>query len=155
LYSIATKSDSAVTDRSAPRDWDKRPFVHWSPDSKRLALTLGHHRLRLSRPAPTECSSPTLDRKLQTKASKATWRLEPVFSPDGSSVAFVDFSDSPARLFRFDITTGARSLIQRATEETITPPPRLAMIRLKFISTPYSKFPAKNWPLIAGHFQKS
>src|SRR5712671_898281 len=115
LYSIATKSDSAVTITTAPKDWDNVRSYAWSPDSKRLALTLG----------TTDCDYPgsangvfiiSLDRKSQMKASQGDMAFEPVFSPDGSSVAFVDFSDSPARLFRFDITTGARSLIQRATE---------------------------------------
>jgi Tol biopolymer transport system component len=42
--------------------------------------------------------------------------FEPHFSPDGSALAYVDFSDSPARLFRYDIATGTRSLIRRASE---------------------------------------
>jgi len=76
----------------------QRRSYTWSPDSKRLALTLG----------TTDCDYPgsangvfitTLDRKLQTKASQGDMAFEPVFSPDGSSVAFVDFSDSPAACF--------------------------------------------------------
>jgi Tol biopolymer transport system component len=43
--------------------------------------------------------------------------FEPVFSPNGDAVAFVDFSESPARLFRYDMAGGALMLIRRATEE--------------------------------------
>jgi len=43
--------------------------------------------------------------------------LEPVFSPDGAAVAFVDFSDSPSKLIRYDMTPGVRTLIRRATLE--------------------------------------
>ncbi len=43
--------------------------------------------------------------------------FEPVFSPDGSAVAFVDLSEPPARLLLYDLTTGELRLIRRATEE--------------------------------------
>jgi len=116
LYSLATKSDTAVTIASAPKDWDNVRSYAWSPDSKRLALTLG----------TTDCDYPgsangvfitTLDRKSQIRASQGDMSFEPAFSPDGASVAYVDFSDSPARLFRYELSTGSRSRIRQATEE--------------------------------------
>jgi Tol biopolymer transport system component len=115
LYSVRTKSDSAVSIGAAPKDWSNVRSFTWSPDSKWLALTLG----------TTDCDYPgsangvfitSVDLKSQIRASINDMSFEPVFSPDGSAVAFVDFSDSPARLIRYDMATRARTLIQRASE---------------------------------------
>ena len=115
IFSIRMKTDAAVTVASAPKEWDNIKSFNWSPDSKRLTLTLG----------TTDCDYPgsangvfitTLDRKSQIRASLSDMSLEPVFSPDGAAVAFVDFSDSPSKLIRYDMTTGARTLIRRATQ---------------------------------------
>lgn len=114
IYSMRSKTDSALK-ISVPKEWDTVKSFNWSPDSKRLALTVG----------TTDCDYPgsangvfitTLDLKSQIRASGGDMSFEPVFSPDGSALAYVDFSDSPARLVRYDITTGVRTLIRRATE---------------------------------------
>jgi Tol biopolymer transport system component len=116
IYSMVTKSDSAITIIAAPKDWDNVKAFNWSPDSKRIALTLG----------TTDCDYPgnadgvfltALDRKSQIRASQGDMSFEPVFAPDGGSLAFVNFSDSHARLIRYDITTGTRTLIRQAPEE--------------------------------------
>src|SRR5262249_40291408 len=107
--------DRAVTIAAAPKDWDNLKSFQWSPDSKRLALTLG----------TTDCDYPgsangvfvtSIDLKSQIRVSQTDMSFEPIFSPDGTSLAFVDFSDSPARLIRYDFATGARMLIRRATQ---------------------------------------
>jgi Tol biopolymer transport system component len=116
IYSLVTKSDSEVTIRSSPKNWDNVKSFRWSPDSKRLAITLG----------TTDCDYPgdavgvfvtTIDRRSQLRASQGTMSFEPVFSPDSGSVVYVDFSDSIAKLIRYDITTGMRTRIREATEE--------------------------------------
>jgi len=117
IYSTRTKTDSAVTIAGAPKDWQNVKSFAWSPDSKRLALTLG----------TVDCDYPgsaagvfitSIDLKSQIRASVSELAFEPAFSTDGKAVAFVDFSgpDSRARLIRYDLATGARTLIRRATE---------------------------------------
>jgi Tol biopolymer transport system component len=115
IYSTRTKTDRAVTIAGAPKDWDNVKSFRWSPDSKRLALTLG----------TTDCDYPgsangvfitSIDLKSQIRVSQTDMSFEPVFSPDGAALAFVDFSDSPARLIRYDFATGSRTLIRRATQ---------------------------------------
>jgi Tol biopolymer transport system component len=114
---MRTKTDSAVTIADAPKDWQNVKSFAWSPDSKRIALTLG----------TVDCDYPgsaagvfitTIDLKSQVRASLSELAFEPAFSPDGKAVAFVDFSapDSRARLIRYDLATGARTLIRRATD---------------------------------------
>ena len=41
IYSVRMKSDIAVSIGAAPKDWNNVKSFKWSPDSKRLALTLG------------------------------------------------------------------------------------------------------------------
>ena len=115
IYSRRMKTDTAVTIAAAPKAWNNIKSFNWSPDSKRLALTLG----------TTDCDYPgrgngvfitSVDLKSQIRASVSDMSFEPIFSPDGAAVAFVDFSDSPAKLIRYDMTTGARTLIRRATQ---------------------------------------
>jgi Tol biopolymer transport system component len=117
LYSMRAKTDVAVTIASAPKDWQNVKSYNWSPDSKRLALTLG----------TVDCDYPgsangvfvtSIDFNSQTRASVRDMSFEPVFSPDGKAIAFVDFSDtdSRAQLIRYDLQTGARRLIRKATE---------------------------------------
>jgi len=115
IYSIRTKKDSAVTISVAPRDWQNVKSYNWSPDSKRLALTLG----------TVDCDYPgtangvfvtSVDLRSQVRASVRDMSFEPVFSPDSKSIAFVDFSDpaSRAELMRYDLVSGNRTLIRRA-----------------------------------------
>lgn len=114
IYSLRTKTDSAVTIAAAPKDWTNVKSFNWSPDSKRLAVMIG----------TTDCDYPgsangvfvtTLDLKSQIRASMSDMSLDPVFSPDGSAVAFVDASESPAKLMHYHLATGTRTLIRRAT----------------------------------------
>jgi len=116
VYSLITKSDSAMTISGAPKNWDNVKSFRWSPDSKRLALALG----------TTDCDYPgdavgvfvtTIDRKVQIRASQGNMSFEPLFSPDGGSVVYVDFSDSLARLIRYDIMSGMRTRIRQASDE--------------------------------------
>jgi len=115
LYSMRTQADTAVTISAAPRDWNNVKSFNWSPDSKRLALTVG----------TTDCDYPgsangvfmtLVDQKSQIGVSAGDMSLEPVFSPDGTALVFIDFSDSPAKLIRYDIATGNRTLFRRGSE---------------------------------------
>ena len=117
IYSMRSKTDAAVTIGVAPKDWQNVKSYSWSPDSKRLALTLG----------TVDCDYPgtangvfvtTVDFTSQLRASVRDMSFEPVFSPDGKAIAFVDFSDpdSRAQLIRYELATGTRTLIRRATQ---------------------------------------
>jgi Tol biopolymer transport system component len=111
LYSLIDGSDSAVSIPKAP------PSVYnfsWSPDSRRIAIELGTE----------DCGSPSgdaavfvtsVDQKVQKQISTSSPSVQPAFSPDGSAVAFVDSSQFPARLFRYDLANEARSVIRRAS----------------------------------------
>lgn len=111
LYSLVDGADTAVSIPKAP------PSVYnfsWSPDSRRLAIELGTE----------DCGSPSgdaavfvtsVDQKSQTQVSASSPSAQPAFSPDGSAIAFVDSSQVPARLFRYDLSNGNRSLIRRAS----------------------------------------
>jgi Tol biopolymer transport system component len=115
IYSVNSKKDSAVTISKAPKDWQNVKSYNWSPDSKRLALTLG----------TVDCDYPgeangvfitTTDLRSQVRASLRDMSFEPMFSPDGMALTFIDFSDpdSRAELIRYELTTGVRTLIRRA-----------------------------------------
>ena len=111
IYSLIDGSDTAVSIPKAP------PSVYrfsWSPDSRRLAIELGTE----------ECDDPSgdaavfvtsVDQKVQKQVSTASPSEQPAFSPDGSAIAFVDSSQSPARLFRYDLASETRSVIRRAS----------------------------------------
>ena len=111
LYSLVDGSDTAVAIANAP------PSVYnfsWSPDSRRLAIELGTE----------DCASPSgdaavfvtsVDQKIQKQISSSSPSVQPAFSPDGSAIAFVDSSQFPARLFRYDVATETRSVIRRAS----------------------------------------
>jgi len=114
LYSMRTKADMAVTISAAPRDWNNVKSFEWAPDSKRLALTAG----------TTDCDYPgsangvfmtSVDQKSQIRVSSGEMSLEPVFSPDGAALVFVDFSDLPAKLIRYDIATRNRTVFRRGS----------------------------------------
>jgi len=111
LYSLIDGSDTAVSIPKAP------PSVYnfsWSPDSRRLAIELGTE----------DCGSPSgdaavfvtsVDQKIQKQISTSSPSVRPAFSPDGSAIAFVDSSQSPSRLFRYDLASETRSVIRRAS----------------------------------------
>jgi len=111
LYSLIDGADTAVSIPKAP------PSVYnfsWSPDSRRLAIELGTE----------DCGSPSgdaavfvtsVDQKVQKQISTSSPSVQPAFSPDGSAIAFVDSSQSPARLFRYDLASETRSVIRRAS----------------------------------------
>ena len=111
LYSLIDGSDTAVNIANAP------PSVYnfsWSPDSRRLAIELGTE----------DCTSPSgdaavfvtgVDQKFQKQISTSSPSVQPVFSPDGSAIAFVDSSQFPARLFRYDLAKENRSVLRRAS----------------------------------------
>ncbi len=116
IYSLANHTDRQVTFASAPAKWDNVKTFNWSPDGKRIALTLG----------TTDCDYPgsedgvfltTPDLGVQNQISSSTLSFEPVFSPDGSAVAFLALSGPAAGLLRYDLTTGELTLIRRATQE--------------------------------------
>ena len=115
LYSIEQKSAKQVTVPKAPGD-DMKNFA-WSPDGKHIALTLGS----------TDCDYPgstaavfltDVGQTHQVRLSSGDMAFEPAFSPDGTGVAFVDFSQSPAKLMRYTISTGKLDLIRQAPEES-------------------------------------
>jgi hypothetical protein len=117
LFSVAEKTDRQVRLRGAPAAWEDVKNFSWSPDSKRLALTVG----------TTDCDYPGseagvfvtgVDLQDQRQISRSNMSFEPVFSPEGEDIAFVDFSDSPAKLLRYRLTDGSLHLIRRATEES-------------------------------------
>ena len=85
----------------------------WSPDSRRIALELGTE----------DCGYPSgdasvfvanLDQKSGLAISNASPAIQPAFSSDGSAVAFVDSSQFPNRLLRYDFANGSRNLIRQA-----------------------------------------
>jgi Tol biopolymer transport system component len=111
LYSLIDGADTAVSIPRAP------PSVYnfsWSPDSRRLAIELGTE----------DCGSPSgdaavfvtsVDQKVQKQISTSSPSVQPAFSPDGSAIAFVDSSQFPTRLFRYDLASETRSVIRRAS----------------------------------------
>jgi Tol biopolymer transport system component len=111
FYSLIDGSDTAVSIPKAP------PSVYnfsWSPDSQRIAIELGTE----------DCTSPSgdaavfvtsVDQKVQKQISTSSPSVQPAFSPDGSAIAFVDSSQFPARLFRYDLASETRSVIRRAS----------------------------------------
>jgi Tol biopolymer transport system component len=111
LYSLIDGSDTAVSIPKAP------PSVYnfsWSPDSRRIAIELGTE----------DCGSPSgdaavfvtsVDQKVQKQISTSSPSVQPAFSPDGSAIAFVDSSQFPTRLLRYDLASETRSVIRRAS----------------------------------------
>jgi len=112
LYSLIDDSDTAVRIPKAP------PSVYnfsWSPDSRRLAIELGTEDCTsISDDAAVFVTS--VDQKVQKQISTSSPSIQPAFSPDGSAIAFVD-SESPARLFRYDLASQTLSVIRRASAE--------------------------------------
>jgi Tol biopolymer transport system component len=116
VFSLADGSARQVVIRGAPEDWDNVKNFAWSPDSKQIALTLG----------TTDCDYPgdavsvfltTVDLKSQVRLSPSDMTFEPAFAPDGSAVAFVDFSDSPAKLMHYDLAARKLRVIRIASQQ--------------------------------------
>jgi len=111
LYSLIDGSDTAVSIPKAP------PSVYnfsWSPDSRRLAIELGTEDCE-STSGDAAVFVTSVDQKVQKQISTSSPSVQPAFSPDGSAIAFVDSSQSPARLFRYDLASETRSVIRRAS----------------------------------------
>jgi Tol biopolymer transport system component len=110
LYSLGDGSDSAVR---IPKAGESVYHFSWSPGSRQIAIELGTE----------DCGSPSgdsavfvtsTDQKVQTQVSVSSPASQPVFSPDGTAIAFVDSSRFPTGLFRYDLSKGTRELIRRA-----------------------------------------
>jgi Tol biopolymer transport system component len=56
----------------------------------------------------------TVDQKSQARASAASPAFQPTFSRDGSAILFVDSSQFPNRIFRYELAGGARELVRQA-----------------------------------------
>lgn len=111
LYSLLDGSDTAVNIPKAP------PSVYnfsWSPDSRLLAIELGTEDCT-SQSGDAAVFVTSVDQKVQKQISTASPSAQPAFSPDGSAIAFVDSSQPPARLFRYDLASESRSVIRRAS----------------------------------------
>ena len=116
LYSLRERSNIALPIRSAPRELNDIKSFDWSPDGKQIVVTLGE----IFCDFPGGASSiflTTLDLRSQTRISASNLAIDPLFSPDGTAVAYVDYSDSPSRLFRYDLSTGTTVLIRRAEQD--------------------------------------
>jgi len=116
LYSVANHSDTQVVIRAAPKDWDNVKNFRWSPDGRRIALTLG----------TTDCDYPgsaagvfltAADQKQQLRLSTSDLSVEPAFSPEGAAVAFVDVSEPRSKLMLYDLRSGKLTLIRQAGEQ--------------------------------------
>jgi Tol biopolymer transport system component len=111
LYSLIDGSDTAVSIPKAP------PSVYnfsWSPDSRRLAIELGTEDCEATS-GDAAVFVTSVDQKVQKQISTSSPSVQPAFSPDGSAIAFVDSSQSPSRLFRYDLASETRSVIRRAS----------------------------------------
>lgn len=116
VYTLRDGRDTPISIRSAPEGWKDVKSFDWSRDSREIALTLG----------PTDCDYPggeagifltSLDLRSQSRLSSGRLAFEPRFSPDGTAIAYVDFSDSPARLLLYDLGSRTTRLIRRATQQ--------------------------------------
>jgi Tol biopolymer transport system component len=118
IYSLADRRDIPVVVRDAPPEWKDVKNFDWSPDSTHIALTLGEAGCDYPGGAAAVFLTST-DMSSQARLSDADTALafEPRFSPDGTGIAYVDFSDSPARLFLYDVASRTTTLIRRATAQ--------------------------------------
>jgi Tol biopolymer transport system component len=114
VFTLADGSDRALLIR-APSKWEDVKAYDWSPDGSRIAVMVG----------TVDCDYPgnavgvfltSLDDKSQIRISKSSMALDPVFSPSGSEIAFADAAQLPARLMRYNLATGALTLIAAGTE---------------------------------------
>jgi Tol biopolymer transport system component len=101
LYSLADMIDTVVAFRSLKAPESVYNFS-WSPDSRTLAMELGTNNCEY--PAiDAGVFITSVDQKYQMKISNASPAFEPIFSHDGSAIAFLDASQSPYRLWHYDI----------------------------------------------------
>ncbi len=116
IYSFAEGNSARVVMRAAPKEWDNVKNFAWSPDSHRIAVTLG----------TTDCDYPgsgagvfltDVDQKQQLQISTSSLSVEPAFSPDGTAVAFVDVSESRSKLMLYDIASRSLRLLCQASEQ--------------------------------------
>jgi len=105
-----------VVIRAAPKEWDNVKNFAWSPDGRRIAVTLG----------TTDCDYPgsgagvfltDVDQRQQLRISTSVLSVEPTFSPDGTAVAFVDVSESRSKLMLYDISSRGLRLLCQASEQ--------------------------------------
>jgi len=111
IYSLIDGSDTAVSIPKAP------PSVYnfsWSPDSRRLAIEYGTEDCEATS-GDAAVFVTSVDQKVQKQISTSSPSIQPAFSPDGSGIAFVDSSQFPSRLLRYDLASEALSVIRRAS----------------------------------------
>ena len=116
IYSFAKDNSAQVVIRAAPPEWENVKNFAWSPDGRRIAVTLG----------TTDCDYPgseagvfltDVEQKQQLRISTSILSVEPAFSPDGTTVAFVDVSDSRSKLMLYEIGSRSLRLLSQASEQ--------------------------------------
>jgi Tol biopolymer transport system component len=116
IYSFAEHNSAQVVIRAAPTEWDNVKNFAWSPDGRRIAITLG----------TTDCDYPgsgagvfltDVEQKQQLRISTSILSVEPAFSADGTAVAFVDVSESRSKLMLYEIGSRSLRLLSQASEQ--------------------------------------
>jgi len=116
IYSFAEHNSAQVVIRAAPPEWEDVKNFAWSPDGRRIALSLG----------TTDCDYPgsaagvfltDVEQKQQLRISTSILSVEPAFSPDGTTVAFVDVSESRSKLMLYEIGSRTLRLLSEASEQ--------------------------------------
>ena len=113
VHSLADGSDRALVIR-APKNWEDVKGYAWSPDGNRIAIMVG----MVGCDYPGDAVGVFLtsrDSKSQLRISTSSMALDPIFSPDGSELAFADAQETPASLMRYNLATGELALIVRGT----------------------------------------
>ena len=116
IYSFAEHNSAQVVFRAAPPEWEDVKNFAWSPDSRRIAVTLGTN----------DCDDPgtgagvfltDVEQKQQLRISPSILSVEPAFSADGTTVAFVDVSESRSKLMLYEIRSRSLRLLSQASEQ--------------------------------------
>jgi Tol biopolymer transport system component len=116
IYSFAEHNSAQVVIRAAPTEWDDVKNFAWSPDGRRIAVTLGTN----------DCDYPgsaagvfltDVEQKQQLRISTSILSVEPAFSADGTTVAFVDVSESRSKLMLYEIGSRSLRLLSQASEQ--------------------------------------
>ena len=116
IYSFAEHNFAQVVIRTAPTDWDDVKSFAWSPDGRRIAVTLG----------TTDCDDPgtgagvfltDVEQKQQLRISTSILSVQPAFSADGTAVAFVDVSESRSKLMLYEIGSRSLRLLSQASDQ--------------------------------------